>query len=116
MSSECPCPRPFIVHSRQDVLSVFEFRWAAHLDILTSEVSNFAREFPSIINRARWHVIRPDDTVRQTDALIVFAECGSLVNDTGTVGICDVLVVQHPEGMVLELRSQINQYRGFPRS
>lgn len=74
------------------------------LYVETSKVGNLLGEVSLIIDGARWHVIWLQDTVRNSNAVVIFTESGGLVHDTRSIRVSYVGVNQHPESLILELK------------
>jgi hypothetical protein len=60
-------------------------------------------ESTSLVNGTRWDLIPGDDTVGETDSVIVVSPCRSLVDDTGTSILGDVGIREDSERSVLIL-------------
>ena len=71
--------------------------------MLADEVWNFRSEATRVVDGTRRHLVRADDTVLNTDAVIVFTERRGLVDDASTVLGGDIRIVEHKECPVLEL-------------
>jgi hypothetical protein len=74
----------------------------------TSKVGNLLGEVSFVINGAWWHVFWLQDTVRDSNAVIIFTESGCLVNDTSSIRVSHVGVNKHPKGFILELQNSVN--------
>ena len=73
------------------------------LDIDTLVLGYFGRESTSLVNGTRRDLVFGDDLVSETDSVIIFSPCWSLVNDTGTSLLGDVVVRQDSECSVFVL-------------
>ena len=73
------------------------------LDVDTLVFWDFGCESTSLINGTRGDLILGDDLVSETDSVVVFSPCWSLMNDTGTSLLGDVVVRQDSECSVLVL-------------
>ena len=62
------------------------------LDIDTLVLGYFGRESTSLVNGTRRDLVFGDDLVSETDSVIVFSPCWSLVYNTGTSLFRDVVV------------------------
>jgi len=62
------------------------------LNVDTLVFWHFGGESTSLINRTRRNLIFGDDLVSETDSVIVFSPCWSLVYNTGTSLFRDVVV------------------------
>lgn len=79
------------------------------LDVLALEVRHLVRKAADVVDGAGRELVGADDFVRDGDAVIVFTEGGRLVDDTGTVGVRDVLVNEDAESAVLILARCISK-------
>ena len=73
------------------------------LDIDTLVLWYLGCESTSLINGTRRNLVLGDDLVGETDSVIVFSPCWSLVNNTGTSLLGDVVVGQDSECSILVL-------------
>lgn len=73
------------------------------LDIDTLIFWDFGCKSTSLINGTRRDLVLGDDLVSETDSIIVFSPCWSLVNDTGTSLLGNVVVRQDSECSVFVL-------------
>lgn len=73
------------------------------LDVDTLVLRNLGCESTSLINGTRRDLIFGDDLVSETDSVIVFSPCWSLMDNTGTSFFRDVIVGQDSECSVLVL-------------
>lgn len=71
--------------------------------MLSNEVGHLLRESPGVVDGARWHLVRADDTVFDSNTVIILTERRRLVDDTSTVLCRDVRIVHHAERPVLKL-------------
>lgn len=76
---------------------------ATHLHMYALVLWNLLREPPSLIDRARRHLVLGDNPVGDSDPVILVSERRCLVDDTGTGGGLDVGVADDAERFVLEL-------------
>ena len=72
--------------------------------MFTHEVRNFCCELASVIYGAGRHFVWTQNTIGNSDAVIVFSKSRGLVHDSRTICLCDICVNKHDEGLVLELR------------
>jgi hypothetical protein len=77
------------------------------LDIDTLVFWDFGGESTSLVNGAWRDLILANDLVSETDSVIVVSPCGSLVDDTGTSFLGNVVVRQNSERSVLVLFRQL---------
>lgn len=82
-----------------------------HLHILSSKVRDFFREVSNIVDGARGHLVRLDDSCCESDAVIVLTERRCLVNDTRPALAGDVCVIQDSECPVFVLRCGLASVR-----
>jgi hypothetical protein len=73
------------------------------LDIDSLVLWNFRCESTSLINGTRGDLVLGDDLMSETDSVIIFSPCWSLVDDTGTGLFGDIVVRQDSEGSILVL-------------
>jgi len=73
------------------------------LDVDTLVLWDFGCKSTSLINGTRRNLILGDDLVSETNSVIVFSPCWSLVNNTGTSLLGDVVVGQDSECSILVL-------------
>ena len=69
----------------------------ADLDVLADKVGDGLEEAAAGVDGADHVLAAPDDAGRQTDAVVVLAEVGRLVDDARARIGRDVAVAQHPE-------------------
>ena len=74
-----------------------------YLHILAREIRDFGCESPIIVDWARRHLVRLKNSVVDTDAIIIFTERRSLMNDTGTISIGHISIYKNLESLVLKL-------------
>jgi hypothetical protein len=73
------------------------------LDVDTLVLWDLGCESTSLVNGTRRDLVLGDDFVGETDSVIVFSPCWSLVDDTGTSLLGDVVIRQNSECSVLVL-------------
>ena len=73
------------------------------LDIDTLVLRDFGCESASLIDGTRRNLVFGDDSVSETDSVIVFSPCRRLVDDTGTSILGDVVIGQDSECSILVL-------------
>lgn len=81
--------------------------------ILALEVSHFNRVAPSIINRAWRELIWIDDTIRDSNTMVIFPESRGLVYDAGSISCSDIFVSNDPESPVLILEHATVSNKSF---
>ncbi len=82
-----------------------------YLHVLPNKIWDLIGKFSGIVNWARGHFVRSEDTIDDRNTMIVFTECWGLMDDACTIGICDVGVGDDSERLVLELRACSNLVR-----
>jgi hypothetical protein len=83
-------------------------RWVSNLDVLAYKIGHFVGELSRLVDRA-WNVaVGTDDTVADTDAIVVLAKCRSLVNDTCTAVGGNVVIRDDSESRVFELQKIVS--------
>lgn len=93
---------------RCDYLGLSQSTRDSYLDVLASEIRDFRGEATGIVNGAWWHVLWTHDAMLESHAVIVLTEGRSLVDDTGTILVCDVRVRYDSERSVLKLSNENN--------
>lgn len=73
----------------------------------TSKIGNLLGEVTFVINGAWWHVIWLQDTVRDSNAVVIVTESGCLVHDTRSIRVFYVRVNKHLKGFILELKKVV---------
>lgn len=86
------------------LLQVSDDLTVCSLDVLALVLWNLGSESTSLIDGTRRNLVISDDTVSDTDSVIVVSPCWGLVDDTGTCIFGDVRVGNNSERSVLELR------------
>ena len=77
-----------------------------YLDILPLEIRDLRCEATRIVDGTWRHVLRSENAMRNSNAMIVVTKCRCLVNDTSAFIGLDVLVVENSERPILELYVQ----------
>lgn len=86
-----------------------------YLDVQASKVRDFICEATLLINGARNKAIRSDDTIFDTNAVIVFTKSRRAVNDTSTGIISNIGVAHNLETTALELFVKVvEEWNVFP--
>lgn len=88
------------------LLQVSDDLTVGSLDVLTLVLGYLGGKSTSLVNGARRNLVIADDTVSDTDSVIVVSPCGSLVDDTGTGIFRDVRIGDNSESSVFELRKR----------
>ena len=81
------------------------------LDIHPRKLGHLRRELASIVDGARRHLVRLEDTAGDRDAVVVITKGGRLVNDTCAGVGGDVFIDDDAEGFVFELYACIRSER-----
>jgi hypothetical protein len=71
--------------------------------MLTNEIRDLLRELPTIIYGAWGQFVMSQDAICNSNAMIIFAKCGSLVNYTRPVRISYIGINDDPESFVFKL-------------
>jgi hypothetical protein len=92
------------LHDESTIISKKFHDWfIGVLYVLSLEVWDFVRVVPFLIDRTRRHLILPDNTLSNSDTVIVFSKGWSLMNDTRSGIRSDVCVNQDSESCLGEL-------------
>lgn len=77
--------------------------WPSYLDMLTSKIGDFLGKLSRLIDRARWHLVRSNDTVGDGNAMILVTKRRCLMHDACPAIASDVLVNDHTESPIFVL-------------
>lgn len=87
-----------------------EVQEMTHLYVLPNEIRDLIGVNTFLVDGARRHLLLSDDTLSNSDTVIVVTESGSLVNDTSTGSVGNVSIGDDFEcsvGVLFE-RNQVN--------
>ena len=87
----------------------------ADLHILPCKIWHITRKSTSVVNGARWHLIRIDDFIGKCNTMIVFTEARRLMDDTRAIFIRHIGVHNYAEGSILVLGKDQLVNRGRPK-
>ena len=81
------------------------------LDILAFKISHLSRESSGIIYGTRWYLLRPNDTVGNSDTVVIVAKRRCLVNNASAIITSNVFINDHSESSIFELNHIASQTR-----
>jgi hypothetical protein len=84
------------------------------LDVLALKVGDRVDESTCVVQGTRRHFLLGNNSSGNSDSVIVFTECRSLMNDTGTRTSLDVRVTNHSVRLVLVLFGKVVEQRRVP--
>jgi hypothetical protein len=78
-----------------------------NLDILAFKISDIFRESSSIVYGTRWHLFSANDTISNSNTVVVVTKRRGLVDDASPIIAGNVFIDNHAESPVFELNHTI---------
>lgn len=79
--------------------------------MLAFEIGDIMSEPPRIIYRTGWHLFGANDTIGNSNTVIIVTECGCLMDDASAIITSNVFIDDHAERPIFKLhRDTLNLF------
>lgn len=76
--------------------------------MFTGEIVDFLCKPSCIVDGARGQFIGPEDSISDSNTMVIVAKCRSLMDDSSAIFTSDIIVNYYPESTVFKLLPQVN--------